>query len=270
MAIPTELQELITAGLVKVKSDPNHDMNLGYREAIYSALGPSALGSDNSDDSGHLRRVFLATLAVSHVLPLWQQAWPQDQTVQCILAKVNYIMSKPQEVDEEAMDEEIEELWDYTTELTNETRELGGVVGMAAVAALSLALWDGFMEEEEIDLERSDSDDFMLNDCHFYAASAYAAGPPYPIALAEQSSPTKRQKFWEWWLTSAVPAAWLYGKDCYQNAKDKKMQWAELLSSEHQIISTNNLSLNGSSPIRTNRTSDLLSAGIEAVQFPAL
>lgn len=267
MAIPTELQELITAGLLKIKNDPNHDLNLGYREAIYSALGPYAGADGNSDNSGHLKRVFLATIAVSRVLPLWQQTWPEDETVQCILAKVNHIMSKPQEVDEEAMDEEIEHLWEYTTELTDETREIGGIVGMAAVAALSLAQWDGFMEEEEIDLERTDSDDFMLNDGHFYAASAYAGGPPYPIALAEQSSPTKRQEFWQWWLTSAVPAAWLYGKDCYQDGKYKKWQWTDGTSNTDNIISNNNLPLDGTPRIPTSLTSDADPAGFEVVRL---
>jgi len=95
-----------------------------------------------------------------------------------------------------------------TTDASGYLRPISFVVGMAAVAAFSLALWDGFTEGADIDWQRKDSDDFMVNETHFYATTAYANGPPYAIALTSDSSATKRHEYWLWWLTSAVPTAW--------------------------------------------------------------
>ncbi|HBE21460.1 MAG TPA: hypothetical protein DDW51_28675 [Cyanobacteria bacterium UBA11367] len=45
------------------------------------------------------------------------------------------------------------------------------------------------------------------NNASFFAACAYANGPVWQIKSGKSDS-TKRQEFWEWWLTQAVPAAW--------------------------------------------------------------
>ena len=201
------LPYLINEALTRVRKDPQHHLNLGYREAIYHAFGPHLF--DNGHQIGHKRRIALAHLAVSRVLPLRQSAWPKNDTVPRMIRQVEKIMNAPvSAIERDALGEEVEALWEYVTELTDETRNIAGVVGMAAVEMLSLALWDGFTEWDGIDCKRDDSHDFMDNDVHFYAATAYANGPPYAIALSSDSSPDKRQEFWEWWLTEAVPAAW--------------------------------------------------------------
>ncbi len=209
MVIPTHLQQLINSGLEKVDSDPEHHLNLGHREAIYWAFGPPRFAPNNKDDSGYLRRMTLATQTVHHVLSIWETAWPDEPLIQQILAKIQETIATPPEAhNRDALDQDIQDIWVHVTELTDSTREIAGVVGMAAVGAYSLAVWDGFAGEDEIDIERQDSDDFMTCDLHFYAAAAYADGPPYPIALASESDASKRHAFWEWWLTEAVPHTW--------------------------------------------------------------
>lgn len=209
MPISIDLKKLMDESLEKVRLNPQHHLPLGYREAIYSLMGPYRFLEGNSDEIGYRRRVTLAVIAVSKVALLWKSIWPKDDTVETTLSAAQDIMYKtPYEIDSSSIAAEIERLWNYTTELTDDTREIAGVVGMAAVRTLSLALWDGYMSDEGIDFERTDDIDFMFNDMHFYAATAYADGPPYPIALASTSNPTKRQEFWEWWITTAVPTAW--------------------------------------------------------------
>jgi hypothetical protein len=170
-------------------------------------MGPYLFAEGNQDYSGYQQRVMLACRSVNHVSSFWREAWPDDDTISRILADVHGLLQEPCKsiAERESMDSQVQELWAKVTELTDESRDTRGIVGMAAVSLLSLALWDGFMVEDDIDLERQDSDDFMLNDVHFYAAAAYAGGPPYGIALAGSADDERRLEFWSWWLNTAVP-----------------------------------------------------------------
>lgn len=203
MAISKELNTLIKQSLQQLANDPYYHLNLGYREAIYLTLGPY-LFSQTNDNSGYLRRIRLAKASILFVLPVWNHVWPQDNRIEYILQQIDVVSQSRKTIDEHKISHEIEQLWAEITELTNDTRNIAGVVGMAAVSAYSLALWDGFNESGDIDYQRSDSSDFMLNDVHFYASTVYAEGPPYPIALASNPNNTKRRQFWTWWLQEAL------------------------------------------------------------------
>jgi hypothetical protein len=58
----------------------------------------------------------------------------------------------------------------------------------------------------------NDYQDIEGNDATFFAACAYANGPVWKTISGEGNA-TKRLEFWEWWLTQAVPNAWLTVKD---------------------------------------------------------
>ena len=207
MTLPKELNMLIELSLQHIANDPYHHLNLGYREAIYLALGPQLFSQPN-DNSGYLRRIRLAKTSVLFVLSAWNNVWPQDNTIESILHQIEVVSQLRGTIDEGKIAHDIEQRWDYVTELTDQTRNMAGVGGMAAVAAYSLALWDGFNEADDIDYQRPDSTDFMLNDVHFYASTVYAEGPPYPIALAPKPNNLKRLAFWTWWLREAIPTIW--------------------------------------------------------------
>jgi hypothetical protein len=204
------LKDLLQKCLGIVAKDPSHHFNLGYREAVNLAMGPKYFETVVKDISGYKRRVKLALLSVTQVKELWHKAWPEDNTIQYIINKIKeLIINFPRnKIDQEKVVKDIDRLWEYTVGLTDKTRNIAGVAGMAAVEAYSLAYCDDFMSEDYIDYNISDSDDFMLNDVHFYASSVFADGPPYSIALAPASDPIKRKEFWEWWLKEAVPSAW--------------------------------------------------------------
>lgn len=207
MTTPKELNMLIERSLQHIANDPYHHLNLGHREAIYWVLG-HYLFSQAHDHSGYLRRIRLAKTSIVFVLPAWNNVWPQDNTIEYILHQIEMVSQSRKTIDERKIAHEIEQLWEQVTELTNNTRNIAGVVGMAAVSAYSLALWDGFSESDDIDYQRPDSSDFMLNDVHFYASTVYADGPPYPIALASKPNNIKRREFWIWWLREAITSIW--------------------------------------------------------------
>lgn len=209
MYVPNEMQALIDRGLFKIKNDSKHDLNLGFREAIYWSFGPYRFGKKDSSIDGHKRRVALASIVTRRVLPIWVREWPTDTKPQTILTEVEQIMKTPRnQVDEDVVSESLARYWEYIDNLIERTRNLAGIVGLAAVKTLSLALWDDFADSEDIDYELLDSDEFTNNDTHFLAAAAYSGGPPYSIALAQNSDAQKRHEFWEWWLNDAVTAAW--------------------------------------------------------------
>ena len=66
MIIPYSLRRAIKDALNVVERDPQHDLPLGYRHAIYATLGPHF----SRNNAGHKRRTVLAFLTVQHVSSL--------------------------------------------------------------------------------------------------------------------------------------------------------------------------------------------------------
>lgn len=77
MIIPSTLQKLILDALSSVHLHPSHDLNLGYRHAIWATFG------DN--ENGHRRRAILALKTVRYVLPIWNKKFPYDDRPEYIL-----------------------------------------------------------------------------------------------------------------------------------------------------------------------------------------
>lgn len=98
---------------------------------------------------------------------------------------------------------------------------MAATVGFAAVQALTTAVVDEFFDPDEIELNLTDSEEFESNDASFHAAVAYANGPVWEIDASPAPNSEKRRRFWEWWLTEAVPKSWLsippsYAEDALQ------------------------------------------------------
>src|SRR4051812_44472095 len=78
----TELQRLTQIGLQSVESDPARDLNLQLRRKILCALGEE----NESRSGGHAKRIQLQMLAVQHVLFLWDEVFPGDDTPRSAIA----------------------------------------------------------------------------------------------------------------------------------------------------------------------------------------
>jgi hypothetical protein len=207
--IPASLDTLLTKSLEAVRSNEGHDLNLGFREAIFWEFGPYRFSPGNEDASGHLRRVALAVTTVDHVLPIWKALFNEDTVPsKAIEESKRIVRQKNPRRSAAAISKKINAYWEHVEDLMMKTDRIEGAVGFAAVRALSLALSDGFTNDQEIDFDRLDSDEFTSNNTEFFAAAAYARGPVYPIRAAPASDPKMRKEFWEWWLRVAVPEAW--------------------------------------------------------------
>jgi hypothetical protein len=206
--MPQSLQLQISDALAAMRQHPLNDLNLGWRWAIYTALGPHLFGEDTIDMTGYLRRTALACLSVRKVLPIWEQAKPADRTAHQILAKAEQVLHgkvNPQILSQKpaAYWTLMDSLYYFADENGEDPSYIG--VGYGAACALSVALWDEKFDPNHVDYNLTEASfDPYEWDVAFHAAAAYADG-----AVWEQNSNTvKRREFWEWWLTEALPKAW--------------------------------------------------------------
>jgi hypothetical protein len=192
-----ELDKNIEKALIAVHQHSQHDLDLGYRQAIWAALGPQA-DETKQVDIGKKRRLFLAIFSAKYVLPLWEKIRPNDKTPHRLLAKA-----------EQSLLEKVVSLHDdymagmYIMEGLE--YEPAIMVGYSAVKTLSVAMWDERFDPTNIDYNLTNADlDSDYTDVALLASCAYADGSIWE----EGSSKEKRLEFWKWWLTKAVPAAW--------------------------------------------------------------
>lgn len=189
----TEVQE---QALAAVEADPNGHLRLGLREMIWAELGPRAT-SDTYLSVPHQQRIALAVAGVQHVLPIWEQTYPDSDIPNLALAAIETITQGGDASDT------FDELWEAVMELSLERPLPEIAVGFAAVQALRTAMYDEFFDADDLDLDREDGDDPESFDSAYYASIAAAHGRPED----SESDPQLRREFWKWWLTGAVATA---------------------------------------------------------------
>jgi Immunity protein Imm5 len=195
MTIPSKLQNLIQEALESVYRHPQHDLNLGYRHAIWAAFG----------DNGHKRRTALAISTVRHVLPIWNQKFRNDDRPQQVLTLAQKVISG--DIDSSFAEKYGQNIWREMQQLGYEDLGIAFTVGCAAVASLDTAIRDENFDPSEIDFSLTDNRDIEGNDAAFFAACAYANGTVWEI-ISGKSDSSKRLEFWSWWLNVAVENAW--------------------------------------------------------------
>jgi Immunity protein Imm5 len=195
MAIPSKLQNLIQEALESVYRHPQHDLNLGYRHAIWAVFG----------DNGHLRRTALAISTVRHVFPIWNQKFINDDRPQQVLMLAEKVISG--DVSKAFAEKESQKFWREMQQLGYDDSGMAFTVGCAAVASLDTAIFDENFDPDEIDFNLTDNRDTEGNDAAFFAACAYANGAVWET-ISGKSDSAKRLEFWLWWLNVAVLSAW--------------------------------------------------------------
>jgi hypothetical protein len=204
MTIPSRLKQLIQEALESVHHHPQHDLNLGYRQAIWLALESEHDDIGIKNNLGYTRRALLAIFTVRHVLPIWCQAFPNDDTPQRILAMAEKVIHG--KISKEIAELESDLVVKQIEQLGYNSDGMEFTVGYSAVAALNTAVSDENFDPEHIDYSISDNLDVEGNDASFFAAAAYSNGPIWKTQSNSDSA--KRREFWEWWLMQAVPLAW--------------------------------------------------------------
>ncbi|MGI2908085.1 Imm5 family immunity protein [Tolypothrix sp. VBCCA 56010] len=195
MAIPSKLQNLIQEANKSLYRHPQHDLNLGYRHAIWVAFG----------DHGHLRRTALALSTTRHVLPIWNQRFKNDDRPQQLLTLAEKVISG--DINKAFVEKESQKFWREMQQLGYDDSGMAFTVGCAAVASLDTAIFDENFDPDEIDFNLTDNQDIEGNDAAFFAACAYANGAVWET-ISGKSDSAKRLEFWSWWLNVAVPSAW--------------------------------------------------------------
>jgi hypothetical protein len=189
----TEIQE---QALEAVKADPNGHLRLGLREMIWAEFGPRAT-SDNYLSVPHRQRIALAVAGVRHVLPLWEERYPDSDIPTVALAAIDAITQGGESGD---ASDTFDELWEAVMHLAGERPFPEVAVGFAAVQALSIAMYDQFFDADDLDADREDGDDPEGFDSAYWASVAAAHGQPSD----PESSSELRLEFWTWWITEAV------------------------------------------------------------------
>lgn len=206
MSIPDILAERIRAGLEQVREHPRHELDLAQRDAILAAMGLRDPRATLDSHEGKRRRAVLAVLTARHVLPIWQRAWPMSDSPQTAIAAAEALLRSSADVsDPYAVIERCQ------VEIEQVMREdhVSACSGRSAVQALVVAVEDEFFDPAVADGETGSGaqDEYEDDDTATLASTAYAGGS----ASNPASDPELRQKFWEWWLTEAVPAAYAEG-----------------------------------------------------------
>lgn len=192
----SETQEL---ALKAVETDPNKHLRLGWRQKIWADFGPRATPG-NYLSAPHRQRIELAVAGIRHVLPLWEQRYPDSDIPEVALSTVEAIVEGGEEVD---ASDAFDELWGAVVHLSVERPFPEVAVGFAAVQALSTAMYDETFDADDLDPEREDGDDPESFDSAYYAAIAAAHGQPGVPGSDSQL----RLEFWKWWLTDGIAAA---------------------------------------------------------------
>lgn len=204
MILPDELRQIIEVAYSSVLEHPQQDLTLGYRHAIWAAMGPRSKPSEKAAGSGWQRRANLAILSAKQVLPIWERIWPDDNAPHTTLAKAEGVLNRS--INPKRANRDYGLFWTYMDNLMCQTEHKHPVmVGYSAAKALVAALFDEKFDPSSIDYGLTDADvDAYDYDAAFAASVAYANGPIWdPL-----SDSNKRQDYWEWWLKEAVVSSW--------------------------------------------------------------
>ncbi len=196
------LPQLIEEGLSLVRTDPQHDLRLGFRCRLMAAI--DGIPPRETGGNGRAKRVNIAKASVELVLPLWRTLLPNDTTPFHAFDIANALLLGS--VSPAHAENEVGSLWSHCDDLAFQYDDDQAViiVGYGAVQVVREALSERHFGCENVPDDGTDRDISPYDhDSFFCAAVAYSGGPTWDTS----SSAQKRLEFWTWWLTSLLPSA---------------------------------------------------------------
>jgi hypothetical protein len=202
MLLPDELKRTIDAAAESLARAPNGELILPMRKRIWAALGPCLVeGQRALPGAGLTRRGALAISCSRHVLPIWENALRDDRRPHDALEAAQRRLEGAADFDSA---ERIRgALWTYCDGLFGRVPDRCVYVGYSAALSVATALHDELFELDDLDSELDRDLDPYQWDASFYASAACAG-----FGWEPDSDPVKRREFWQWYLATAVPAAW--------------------------------------------------------------
>ena len=131
------IEQLIREGLFLAGKDQQHDLQLGFRCRLWSALDDTG---KNSPGDGRKRRVRLATISIEKVLPTWESSFPNDRTPHKALTLAIEVIDGT--TSEAVAELEMGNLWTRCDNLLwkNGTKQAAVMVGHGAIQVVREAL----------------------------------------------------------------------------------------------------------------------------------
>jgi hypothetical protein len=221
MPIPPEVQKLLNSALADMSVDPRHQLMPVRRLPIYQALQAASVPGTSDRVRG-----WLALLAARRVLPLWQRAMPlyedddpdergveANKLAEHFLARAEGVIRGT--VDRDVARKEDSDYWyvvgNIELEIFEAREETDGPFFYAffALDAAYKALHEALGYEQ---LGRLKGWETRFA-CDAASSAVIAASGGGDVVEGPPIDPQKRLEFWEWWLTSAIPAAWEAGQN---------------------------------------------------------
>jgi hypothetical protein len=198
LQLPIDLTGTITNARTQMLDHPEHQLLPKVRQGIYNAI--------RAKDAVRGSRTcgYLASVTARYVLPVWIEAMANDSTVENTIQMAEAVWLDRTTI--EAADKKLERVWNYFEQLASTPFGYTNafLAGFSAVKALAetlnrISFRDAILNTASTDREL----DPWSSDTAKYAAAAFS-GPVW-VLLSDYS---RRKTFWEWWLGSAIPAAW--------------------------------------------------------------
>jgi hypothetical protein len=202
MGLPDELTALLREGSRAVQHDPYHDLPPGSRWGIQELMVQGAIDQGREERAGFKAWLSAEIMAVEHVLPLWEQEFPNEETPRRLLAEAGHFLR-------DSLDLKTAGILAFSfPEDTGSRRPVEYVLG-GALRALEFAVRAGSSQASLNSLRRNKSlTNRQLEFPHDWDAALCAS-----VAYADDASLCavhgrgRRRQFWEWWLTEVVPKA---------------------------------------------------------------
>jgi hypothetical protein len=203
MSLPNKIRAALGDASISVQQDPEHDLAPRFRWNLQNLIFEARNKEPRSDKAGHKAWLRVEITTVRHVLPLWQQKHPHDDTPQKLLREAETFLSDSLEVGKA-------ELMAFSFPEDTGTRNpvdqvLSGAIATLVFAILASARPESFVSSKR-DMGRSNRQlEFPHDwDASLCACVAYTGD----ASLLAEASRAKRLEFWQWWLDVAIPQAY--------------------------------------------------------------
>ncbi|MCU0490489.1 MAG: Imm5 family immunity protein [Chloroflexaceae bacterium] len=218
MVLPILVQQLIDDVLVKLPSSALDIPAPQQRRQIYQAIG-------GWEDIKSCRiRARIAILAAEHALPIYQESYPEDDLPKKLIEGARTFLQNP------VISKEIEELhewaynasghsWGYDEDELPLSVDYAGQAAAAALSGTTHGLYflqdldSGYGEQRGTAthiIQVEEWTNIRLLDFINACDSAILAGAAVSFDIeTDEFNPKIWKKYWTWWLTKCIPAAFL-------------------------------------------------------------
>lgn len=190
-----DIANLITRADHNMRNNTRHEVHHSDRIDIYSSIVNMDNKNANSEAFLSRRLTTLAIQTINYVLPVWEEAWQNNYSPHRVLysLKLRLIDKKHTDNEYQIDNDDIEDDEVDISSTNSIIQERANIVMKSAILVYRLAN-KGNISLKSLSL----SQDFALLASHSL---------PNENNSLSQDKTSIRQKYWEWWLTKAIPAA---------------------------------------------------------------